>query len=296
MDCAKAIGLMSSNERDVLDFEGVDEVALPGPPLVCVPTTAGTAADVSQFAIINATQRKTKIAIVSKKAIPDAALIDPAVTVTMDAGLTAATGMDALTHAMEAYVSKASSPITDLDALEAIRLVARFLQRAVADGTDREAREGMMLASLLAGLAFSNAGLGIVHAMAHALGGELDLPHGLCNALLLEASVRFNFSAAVDRYRKTAIALADGIAGRFSDLSPTAAIRIDSNESVRSELSSLLLRLRAEVGLSGGLGAYGLTGDAIHAIAHKAYWDSCLATNPREVEPADLEAIYAETL
>lgn len=290
MDCAKAIGLMATNGRDVLDFEGVDAVPLPGPPLVCVPTTAGTAADISQFSIINATTRGTKIAIVSKKAIPDVALIDPECTVSMPPELTAATGMDALTHAIEAFVSTASSPVTDLNALKAVELVAEFLPRAVADGGDREARNGMTLASLLAGLAFSNAGLGAVHSLAHALGGALDLPHGLCNALLLAEVCAYNFPEAPERYERLSLALR---AGRTRRKASGAAGGAGSPESA---LLDLIRELRAETGLSAGLGSHGLGAELIPSMARKAYLDACLATNPRKPTVAELEGLYAAAL
>jgi len=178
MDCAKAIGIVCTNGRHVLEFEGVDNVEHPGPPLVCVPSTAGSSADVSQFAIITDTTRKVKIAIVSKAMVPDVALIDPLLTLSMPPDLTAHTGVDALTHAIEAYVSNAHGPTTDLFALDAIRRIASCLPLAITRPEDAEARAGMMLGSMYAGLAFSNAILGSVHAMAHSLGGLLDLPHG----------------------------------------------------------------------------------------------------------------------
>ncbi len=284
MDCAKGIGLSASNRADVLDFEGIDRVRLPGPPLICVPTTAGTAADVSQFAIINAEERGTKIAIVSKKAIPDVALIDPELTVTMDGRLTAATGMDVLSHALEAYASNAASPVTDLHALEAIRLTARYLPAAVAVGSDREARNGMMLASTFAGFAFSNAGLGAVHALSHALGGTLDLPHGLCNALLLAVVAEYNEGAAAARYAEMRAALAEGYALR--------GIAVPAEES----LGAMLVRLRGEVELADGLGAYGVRDRHIRDLARKAYRDACLATNPRPPTLDDLERLYAAAL
>lgn len=291
MDCAKAIGLMATNERDVLEFEGVDAVPLPGPPLICVPTTAGTAADISQFAIINALERRVKIAIVSKKAIPDVALIDPETTVSMPAALTAATGMDALTHAVEAYVSTAASVVTDLNALEAVRLISRFLPRAVKDGEDREARNGMTLASTLAGLAFSNAGLGAVHSLAHPLGGALDLPHGICNALLLGAAADYNFDFASARYADVVSALAEGFSRRGSIYNARRDL-----DSIRSILADMIENLRNEIGLEAGLGAHGLSPDNIPELALSAYQDACLATNPRKPTVADLEDLYEAAL
>ena len=169
MDCAKGIGIVSSNNRHILEFEGIDEVPIPGPPLICILTTAGTSADVSQFAIIFDTQRKVKFAIISNTMVPDVALIDPEPTQTMSTELTANTGRDALTHAFEVYVSNASSPLTDLHALQAVRLISQNLVDAVQNPARIESRINMMQANLFAGLAFSNASLGLVHAMAHSL-------------------------------------------------------------------------------------------------------------------------------
>ena len=176
MDCAKGIGIVNTNRKSILEFEGIDNVGKPGPPLICIPTTAGTSADVSQFAIINNLPKRVKMAIISKTVVPDVALIDPATTVTMDLYLTACTGLDALVHAIEAFVSSANSPVTDLHALEAIRIIPSTLLDVIAHPDDVELRAKMMLGSLEAGLAFSNASLGAVHAMAHSLGGVLDLP------------------------------------------------------------------------------------------------------------------------
>jgi alcohol dehydrogenase class IV len=215
MDCAKGISIAHTNDKHILEFEGIDEVPMPGPPLICIPTTAGTSADVSQFAIIVDTSRKVKIAIVSKMVVPDVSLIDPETTITMPAELTVATGMDALVHAIEAYVSNASSTMTDLNALAAIPRLTQNLIPAVENPGNLEYRNNMMVGSLLAGLAFSNASLGLVHAMAHSLGGLLDLPHGMCNSLLLHHVVDFNYQAAPDRYNRVGMAMGvelDGLA------------------------------------------------------------------------------------
>ncbi|MEN6351531.1 MAG: iron-containing alcohol dehydrogenase, partial [Syntrophomonas sp.] len=185
MDCAKGIGIVCTNDQHIREFEGADQVSIPGPPLICIPTTSGSSADVSQFAIITNKQRNVKMAIVSKMLVPDVALIDPETLLTMPAYLAACTGMDALTHAIEAFVSNATSPLTDILALEAIRLVNSNIIQSLEKPQDMEVRARMMRGSMLAGLAFSNAILGAVHAMAHSLGGLLDLPHGECNAILL---------------------------------------------------------------------------------------------------------------
>jgi alcohol dehydrogenase len=281
MDCAKAIGVVATNDRHVLEFEGVDEIAVPGPPLICVPTTAGTSADVSQFAIITDTARQVKIGIISKALVPDVALIDPVTTTTMSAQLTAATGMDALVHAVEAYASNASSALTDLHALEAIRLVTRYLPGVVQDLQDKQYRHSMMLASLLAGLAFSNASLGLVHSMAHALGGRLDLPHGECNALLLEHVVRFNYAVIAERYRHVGQAM-----GLDMVSSPTAG----------DLLPEAFGQFRRRVGIQETLGQLGVVPADIPDLARKAFHDPCLATNPVQPTVVEIEAIYERAL
>ena len=282
MDCAKGIGVVSSNKRHILDFEGVDEVPIPAPPLICVPTTAGTSADVSQFAIINDSDRDVKIAIISKTVVPDVALIDPAVTVTMNPYLTACTGMDALTHAIEAYVSNAQSVVTDLHALEAIRIITNNLEQAIQNPRDAEARSQMMLASMYAGLAFSNASLGAVHAMAHSLGGLLDLPHGECNSILLEHVVAYNFDTVPDRYAD--IAKAMGI------------ISESAGRNMKKELVHALSTLRQKVGITTSLGAIGVSQRTIPDLAAKAIMDPCMVTNPRNPTQEDIEKIYAAAI
>ncbi len=283
MDCAKGIGIVSSNRKHILDFEGVDQVPIPGPPFICIPTTAGSSADVSQFAIISDTQKKVKIAIISKTVVPDVALIDPATTTTMDAHLTACTGMDALSHGMEAFVSNAHSPITDLHSLEAIRLVRANLLPTIEDPENIRLRSDMMLGSLHAGLAFSNASLGAVHAMAHSLGGYLDLPHGECNALLLEHVVAFNFNAAAERYR---------LIGRSMGLD-----LLDRNPGrTMSAILEELNRLRMAAGIDQRLGQIGVHRTSIPELARKAMDDACMVTNPCRPARRDIEAIYEAAL
>ncbi|HWR02419.1 MAG TPA: alcohol dehydrogenase-like regulatory protein ErcA [Humidesulfovibrio sp.] len=284
MDCAKGIGIVVTNDCHVLDFEGVDNVQNPGPPLICVPTTAGSSADVSQFAIINDTERKVKIAIVSKAMVPDVALIDPLLTLTMPRELTAHTGVDALTHAIEAYVSNAHGPTTDLFALDAIRRIARHLPLAITRPDDAEARAGMMLGSMYAGLAFSNAILGAVHAMAHSLGGLMDLPHGQCNAMLLDHVIDYNFDAAPERYADIAVALG-------AQLSPTAPF-----EEKRRAVLHQVRALKAAVGATEGLGSLGVTPEHIEGLAAFAMNDPCMVTNPKAPTALDIKAVYRNAL
>jgi len=283
IDCAKGISVVIANGGDILDYEGVDAIPLPGPPLICIPTTAGTAADISQFAIINAVSRRTKVAIISKIVVPDVALVDPQTTVTMSPSLTAFSGLDALTHAIEAYVSSASSPLSDVHALAAVRGVRASLGQAVAQPDDLQAREQMMLASLQAGMAFSNASLGATHAMAHSLGGYLDLAHGECNALLLPAVVDFNFHASEDRFIQIGEAM--GLEMKQGT----------SQEKLRRIMDDIH-GLRAAVGVEGGLAERGVSRAAVADLADHALNDSCIYTNPRRVTASDLRVIYAEAL
>lgn len=284
MDCAKGIGIVCANNRDILTFEGADKVPVPGPPLICVPTTAGSSADVSQFAIINDTARQLKIAIVSKAVVPDAALIDPALTVTMDRELTANTGVDALTHAIEAYVSNAHGPITDLFALEAVRSVHRHLPLAIQNPDDLDARAGMMLGSMYAGLAFSNAILGAVHAMAHSLGGLLDLPHGQCNAILLDHVMDHNFASAPERYTDIGLALGASI--------PPGA----DQEEKRALVLAQVRAFKAAVGVTAGLATLGVKSGDLDRLAQFALLDPCMITNPSPLKAEDIRALFEHAL
>jgi PAS domain S-box-containing protein len=282
MDCAKGIGIVASNDRHIIEFEGVDQVPTPGPPLIFVPTTAGSSADVSQFAIISDAKRQVKIAIISKMVIPDIALVDPDTTVTMQPSLTAATGMDALCHAFEAFVSSAASALTDMAALGAVALISKNLIGAYQTPDDMVYRDNMMKASLMAGMAFSNASLGLVHAMAHSLGGAKDLPHGECNALLLERVVGFNFSAAPDKYAQ----LADAMGVDTRGLSAAVVARV---------LSEKIAWLRQQVGITFGLKEMGIQLDDLPGLARHVSMDPCLATNPKDATPEQIEAIFRET-
>lgn len=283
IDCAKAIGIAHSNRCDIGAFEGVDQVNTPGPPLICIPTTAGTSADISQFCIIVNSPGRYKMAIISKSMVPDVALVDPETTLTMDPYLTACTGLDALTHAIEAYVSTASSPIVDLHALAAIGLVWNNLEAAVTTPSAMPARENMVLGSLQAGIAFSNASLGAVHALSHPLGGYLDLPHGECNALLLEHVIRFNLEAAPERYRKIAEAIGIDTRG------------MGTRELIK-RITEAIMALRLRVGVLDSLGARGVRTADIPDLAGHALKDACLVTNPRRARIDDIKAIYSEAL
>ncbi len=283
IDCAKGIAIVVSNGGAILEYEGVDTVNAAIPPLICIPTTSGSAADVSQFAIITDSVRKTKIAIISKMIVPDVALIDPETTTTMDPFLTACTGMDTLTHAIEAFVSNAHSPITDIHAIMGIEMIYRNLKPAIAEPLNLELRQNVTLGCLEAGLAFSNASLGAVHAMAHSLGGFKDLPHGECNSILLEHVMAFNHQSIPDRFSK--------IADIFG-LDRRGLSQSDVKKRVLNEIT----QLRKDVGISVSLGDLGVRTADLVELSQKAVVDPCLLTNPRDANQRDLEVIYAEAI
>ncbi|MCE5198322.1 MAG: alcohol dehydrogenase-like regulatory protein ErcA [Armatimonadota bacterium] len=283
IDCAKGIGIVVTNEKHILDFEGVDEVPIPAPPLICIPTTSGSAAEVSQFAIITDLARRVKIAIISKTIVPDAALIDPVTLTTMPSDLTAYTGLDVLVHALEAFVSNAQSPITSMFALEACRLVPHYLAATIREPENMIPRGKMMRASLSAGLAFSNAGLGLAHAMAHSLGGLLDKPHGESNAILMPYVVSYNFAEAADEYTEIADAMGLDVAKK-------------SSEDVKIILVNALKELVQSVGVAPKLSDIGVKHSDIPELARHAMDDLDIATNPRAPSQRDVEVVYEQAL
>lgn len=283
LDAAKGIGIVVANGGDILDYEGADRVERAIPPLICLPTTCGSAADVSQFAIINDVIRRVKIAIISKAIVPDLSLIDPDTLTTLDPYVMACTVIDTLSHAVEAYASNASSGITDLHAQKAIQLVSANLQAALADREDSVIRQELMNACLYAGLAFSNASLGCVHALAHSLGGYLDLPHGECNALLLAGVIRFNYDICPSRYDEIGRCL--GVC--VDDIAPEKRC-----ETIIEKVQSL----RTAAGIAGSLKERGLSMSQIPLIAEKALADPCNATNPRPPSMSGLETILEQSL
>ncbi len=281
MDCAKGIAIVATNGGHILDYEGVDEIKLPGPPLVCIPSTSGTSADVSQFAIICDSNELVKKAIISKKVVPDLALIDPVPLMTMNSNLIACTGMDALTHAIEAYVSNAQSNLTDIHALEAIKIINENLEKAVTEEKDIETMNNLMLGSLYAGIAFSNASLGAVHGMAHSLGGLLDLPHGECNSILLEHVIDLNFDSAPEKY---------------NNISRSLGIEINSLNSVKEKLLERIRILRENVGIRSFIEIAGSKDDLYDLLVKNALDDPCMVTNPKELSPAEVRNIYERIL
>jgi len=288
-DCGKGVGLVIANGGKIHDFEGVDKSTKPMPPYIAVNTTAGTASEMTRFCIITDTSRKVKMAIVDWRVTPTIAIDDPLLMMGMPPALTAATGMDALTHAVEAYVSTIATPMTDACAEKSIKLIFKFLRRAVANGKDIEAREGMCYAQYLAGMAFNNASLGHVHAMAHQLGGFYDLPHGECNAILLPHVEQFNLIARVERFAEMATWMGENIDG----LSPRDA----------AEKALVGIRkLSEDVGIPSGLIELGkrygkdVKAEDIPTMTANAQKDACGLTNPRCPRDSDVAAIYKAAL
>ncbi len=282
-DCGKGIGIVATNGGNIRDYEGVDQSQKAMPPFIAVNTTAGTASEMTRFCVITDTSRKVKMAIVDWRVTPNVAIDDPLLMVGMPPGLTAATGMDALTHAVEAYVSTIATPLTDACALKAIKLVASYLRAAVANGDDMEARDKMCYAQYLAGMAFNNASLGYVHAMAHQLGGVYDLPHGVCNAVLLPHVCRFNRIAKMDRFADIAVAMGENIDG----LSVRAAADV-APETIQT--------LSADVGIPRGLKDLGVKDDDLKVMAENAQKDACGLTNPRRPTLEEVIGIYRNAL
>ncbi len=277
MDVAKASGLLASNGGDIRAYEGSGKVPRPLPPLVAIPTTAGTGSEVTFFTVITDPDRQFKMPIISPLLAPRLALLDPDMVAGLPPSLVATTGMDALTHAVESYLSRLSHPFSEAQALGAIELIGGNLLAAVAG--DRAARGAMLYASTLAGVAFNSTRLGICHAMAHPLGGVCGLPHGLANAILLPHAMEYNLPHARARLARIALALGANPNGLPEDEAAVAAV-----QSVRS--------LAVRAGIPSRLSAAGATEAAIPRMAADAMTSGNIAVNPRPTELADVIALY----
>ncbi|BDY03822.1 L-threonine dehydrogenase [Ferrimonas sp. YFM] len=282
-DCAKGIALVAANGGDIRDYEGVDKSAKPQMPLVAINTTAGTASEMTRFCIITDEDRHIKMAIVDKNTTPILSVNDPQLMVGKPKSLTAATGMDALTHAVEAYVSIAANPITDACAEKAITLIADNLRNAVEDGTNIEARDQMAYAQFLAGMAFNNASLGYVHAMAHQLGGFYDLPHGVCNAILLPHVQAYNAQVVPER-------LAD--VARCMGIDTTGMTAADGAEAALNAIREL----SKDIGIPANLTELGVKEEDIPTLATNALNDACGLTNPKQATHEEISAIFRGAL
>lgn len=282
-DCAKGIALVATNGGNIKDYEGINKSKKPQLPLISINTTAGTASEMTVFSIITDEDRHVKMAIVDKNVTPILAVNDPELMVSMPKSLTAATGMDALTHAVEAYVSTAATPVTDACAQKAIELISQHLRDAVEDGTNMEARDMMAYAEYLAGMAFNSASLGYVHAIAHQLGGFYNLPHGVCNAILLPEVQEFNSRVSSNKLKDIA---------KFMGVDTSNM----SDEEGAKYCINAIRKLSSDVGIPSGLKELGVKVEDFDTLADNALKDACGLTNPIKATHQDVKDILSKAM
>ncbi len=279
MDVGKVVAVLAAHGGTVHDYEGIGKVSGPGVPVVAIPTTAGTGSEVTVFAVITDRLRKFKMTVGSPHIVPQVELCDPELTLSMPPPLTAATGMDALTHAIECYVNTVHHPIAKTLALEAMRLIGRSLRTAYASGRNLSTRTAMLLASTMAAMAFTRTRLGNVHAMSHPLGAHFDVPHGVANAILLPYVMVWNLIACYDTYPQIAQALGERVAG----LSVREAAEV-AVEAVR--------RLSRDVGIPERLRDVGVTREGIPRMAEDAMKSGNILVNPRATTQPEIAALF----
>ncbi len=285
IDTAKAVGIITNNPEfaDVVSLEGVAPTRKKSVPIIALPTTAGTAAEVTINYVITDEVNEKKMVCVDPNDIPAMAIVDAELMYTLPRSLTAATGLDALTHAIEGLITKGAWEMSDMFEIKAIEMIARYLETAVNEPQNAEARNGMAVAQYIAGMAFSNVGLGAVHGMAHPLGAIFDIPHGVANALLLPTVMAYNAPAALDKYVTIAKAMGVYTEGMTRETAAQAAV-----EAVRS--------LAVRVGIPQHLSELGIKAEDLPVLAKAAAADVCTPGNPREVTEADLLKLYQEVL
>jgi alcohol dehydrogenase class IV len=284
LDVAKAVAVMLKGEGSISSFFGVELIHRPGVPVVAVPTTAGTGSEVTPIVILSDEGEKLKKGVVSLHLIPSVAILDPELTVGMPPSVTAATGMDALIHAIEAFTSINATPFTDLLAARAMELLYSNIRKAYCNGSDIRARSHMLEGSLLAGIAFANAGVTAVHAFAYPIGAEFHIPHGIANALMLPRVMEFNMIGALERFASIATMLGEAPAG--------LSLRETAQRAVMA-----MERLREDLGLPSHLSDFGVTAEDIPRLASGVLKVTrLLANNPRTVTQKDAEEIYRRSL
>ena len=283
MDTAKAIGIVAANPEfyDIRSLEGVAPTKNKAKPIFAVPTTAGTAAEVTINYVITDAEKNRKMVCVDVHDIPVVAFVDPDMMASMPKGLTAATGMDALTHAIEGYITKAAWELSDMFHLKAIEIISKNLRGAVANTP--EGREGMALGQYIAGMGFSNVGLGIVHSMAHPLGALYDTPHGVANAIILPTVMEYNAPATGEKYRD--IAKAMGVTG----------VDNMSLEDARKAAVDAVRKLSQDVGIPADLSEI-VKREDLDFLAQSAFDDACRPGNPRDTSVAEIKALYESLL
>ncbi|MGL6114916.1 iron-containing alcohol dehydrogenase [Cetobacterium sp. SF1] len=278
-DCGKGIGIVVTHPGEISQYAGIETLSNPLPPIIAINTTAGTASEVTRHCVITDTKTHVKFVIVSWRNLPQVSINDPLLMVGKPAKLTAATGMDALTHAIEAYVSKDANPVTDAAAIQAIKLIASNLRQAVANGENLKARENMAYGSLLAGMAFNNGNLGYVHAMAHQLGGLYDMPHGVANAMLLPHVCRYNLISNPEKFAQIAEFLGENTQG------------LSLMEAGEKAIESLF-KLSKEIGIPQKLSEVGIKEEDIELMAENALKDGNAFSNPRKGNKAEVAEIF----
>jgi alcohol dehydrogenase class IV len=283
IDAAKGVAILAANDGRILDYQGVDRVVQPIPPTVMVPTTSGSGADVSQFAVITDTTEHVKVTIISRTLVPEISVIDPRLLTTMPEWLNASAGFEALAHAIEAFVSKAHNPLTDNHALHAVRLIIGNLAGTQLRPREVAPRLAMAQGSLEAGMAFTNAIQGATHAMSHQISGLLNTPQGVVNGVLLPHVIRFNAQARPERF--LALAIAAGI--QVQGVPPDEAAFL---------LADQVRALADDVGIPKGLAVLGVTEAALPRLARNTLHDACLTTNPRDADVCDIETLFHEAL
>ncbi|BBQ84510.1 TPA: iron-containing alcohol dehydrogenase [Kluyvera ascorbata] len=280
-DCGKGIGIAATHPGDLYQYAGIETLTHALPPIIAVNTTAGTASEVTRHCVLTNTKTKVKFVIVSWRNLPCVSINDPQLMLGKPAGLTAATGMDALTHAVEAYISKDANPVTDASAIQAIKLIATNLRQAVALGSNLKARENMACASLLAGMAFNNANLGYVHAMAHQLGGLYDMAHGVANAVLLPHVCRYNLIANPEKFADIATFMGENTAGLSTLDAAELAIKA-------------ITRLSKDVGIPQHLRELGVKEADFPYMAEMALKDGNAFSNPRKGNEKEVAEIFRQ--
>lgn len=282
LDITKVLSIMLTNQENVRDFVGIEKVQNAGVPTILVPTTSGTGSEVTYNAIFTDLRDQVKKGIVSSYLLPKVAIIDPELTLTVPPSVTAATGMDALVHAVESYTAIRAGELTDGIALHAIKLISRSLRKAVYNGKDLKAREDMAMGSLLAGISLGNAGVGAVHALAYPLGGKFKVPHGVANSLLLPFVMKYNAVADLEKFSEVAKAMGENIEG--------LSLREAADCAVQA-----LAKLSQDVGIPSTLKDVGVTAEDISNLAEEASKiDRLLNNNPRWLTVKEIKNIYEE--
>lgn len=283
LDCAKAFAAMATNEGKITDYTGIGKLKNKPLPIVAIPTTAGTGSEATMFTVITNAETKLKAPVGSYLIMPVLAILDPELTISLPPHLTASTGMDALTHAIESYVNVNSHPISEALAIHSIKLIARSLRKAVAKGTNLKAREDMLLASTIAALAFNSTRLGLVHAMSQPAGAHFGIPHGLSNAILLPYVMEYNLMGNPEKYAEIAALFGEQIEGL-----PIMEAAAKSVKAVRA--------LMQDIGICDRLSDFGVEESDLDMLADEALTSGNVPLNPRQPSKAEIIEIYKKAL